>query len=124
MPAQLLMSRRAMVVASLFVALCTSSSVLAQNASGSPRPPATLMTPRELDDQPSRAPDRRIAYGADISQYGELRVPTGRGPHPVVVLIHGGCFKAAYATSKYFGAMGDTLKTGGIVRGWAFPACA
>jgi len=31
-----------------------------------------------------------------------------------VVLIHGGCFKAAYATNKYFGAMGDTLKTGGV----------
>ena len=114
MPAQLLMSRRAMVVASLFVAPSVTSSVHAQNATGSPRPPANLMTPRELDDQPSRAPDRRIAYGADTSQYGELRVPTGRGPHPVVVLIHGGCFKAAYATSKYFGAMGDTLKSGGI----------
>ena len=73
-----------------------------------------LMTPTDLASLPSRAPDQRIAYGKDSSQYGELRVPTGRGPHPVVVLIHGGCFKAAYATTRDLAAMGDALKDGGI----------
>src|SRR5687767_8485580 len=69
-----------------------------------------LMTPEDLAALPSRAPDRRIAYGNDSSQYGELRIPAGTGPHPLVVLIHGGCFKAAYATAHYFGAMADALK--------------
>ena len=69
-----------------------------------------LMTPEELTAVPSRAPDHRITYGSDPSQYAELRVPDGSGPHPLVVLIHGGCFKAAYATAQYFGAMGDALK--------------
>jgi len=73
-----------------------------------------LMTAQELDALPSRAPDRRITYGADSSQYGELRMPAGTGPHPLVVLIHGGCFKAAYATANYFGAMADALKADGI----------
>jgi acetyl esterase/lipase len=73
-----------------------------------------LMTPEELAALPSRAPDRRITYGADSSQYGELRIPAGTGPHPLVVLIHGGCFKAAYATAQYFGAMADALKADGI----------
>jgi acetyl esterase/lipase len=73
-----------------------------------------LMTPEELAALPSRAPDRRIAYGTDSSQYGELRIPAGTGPHPLVVLIHGGCFKAAYATAQYFGAMADVLKADGI----------
>src|SRR6266571_834806 len=41
-----------------------------------------LMTPQELQALPSQAPDRRIAYGEDLSQYGELRVPVGPGPHP------------------------------------------
>lgn len=31
-------------------------------------------------------------YGADSDQFGELRLPVGRGPHPVVVLLHGGCW--------------------------------
>ena len=73
-----------------------------------------LMTPEDLTALPSRAPDRRIAYGVDTSQYGELRIPAGAGPHPLVVLIHGGCFKAAYATAHYFGAMADALKADGI----------
>jgi acetyl esterase/lipase len=73
-----------------------------------------LMTPEDLAALPSRAPDRRIAYGTDSSQYGELRVPAGTGPHPLVILIHGGCFKAAYASAHYFGAMADALKADGI----------
>jgi acetyl esterase/lipase len=32
----------------------------------------------------------------------------------LVVLIHGGCFKAAFATADYFGAMADALKADGI----------
>lgn len=73
-----------------------------------------LMTPTDLASLPSRAPDQRIPYGKDSSQFEELRVPTGREPHPVVVLIHGGCFKAAYATIRDLAAMGDALKDGGI----------
>jgi acetyl esterase/lipase len=77
-------------------------------------PPAGLMTPQSLDSLPRRAPDHRLRYGADPKQYGELRVPAGRGPHPVVVLVHGGCFKAAYATAEYMAPIGDALKDEGI----------
>ncbi len=34
----------------------------------------------------------RLPYGSDPSQFGELRVPSGPGPHPVVVILHGGCW--------------------------------
>lgn len=34
----------------------------------------------------------RIAYGTERPQFGELRVPSGAGKFPVVVLIHGGCW--------------------------------
>lgn len=33
-----------------------------------------------------------IAYGQDPYQFGVLRVPPGEGRHPVVVVIHGGCW--------------------------------
>jgi len=72
------------------------------------------MTPQDLQALPSQAADERSAYGEDSSQYGELRVPTPPGPHPVVVLIHGGCFKAAYATLRDLAPMGDALKREGI----------
>jgi acetyl esterase/lipase len=39
----------------------------------------------------------RISYARESThQFGVLRVPDGRGPHPVVVLLHGGCWLAAY----------------------------
>jgi pimeloyl-ACP methyl ester carboxylesterase len=37
---------------------------------------------------------RRIAYGADPLQFGELRVPSTKGPHPLAIVIHGGCWVA------------------------------
>jgi len=73
-----------------------------------------LMTPQDLLALPVTAPDHRIAYGPDPSQYGELRLPAGRGPYPVAILIHGGCFKAAYANARDLAPMGDALKADGI----------
>lgn len=72
------------------------------------------MAPGELGALPSNPPDRRVAYGTDSTQFGELRVPSGPGPHPVAILIHGGCFKAAYATLRDLAPMGDALKEMGI----------
>jgi acetyl esterase/lipase len=83
---------------------------VAAHAPGAPR----LMTPLDLQSIPSSAPDERIAYGSDPSQYGELRVPDTAGPHPVAVLVHGGCFKAEYATLRDLAPMADALKAAGV----------
>jgi acetyl esterase/lipase len=45
---------------------------------------------------PRPAPDHRIAYGDGESRFGELRLPKGDGPFPVVVLVHGGCWLAEF----------------------------
>ena len=42
------------------------------------------------------APSVRVAYGADPLQFGNLRLPAGTGPHPVVVFVHGGCWLSQY----------------------------
>jgi acetyl esterase/lipase len=39
-------------------------------------------------------PARRISYGTDPLQFGELRVPSTQGPHPVAIVVHGGCWSA------------------------------
>jgi len=46
--------------------------------------------------QPQAKADARIAYGPAPAQVVDLFLPKGRGPHPVVILIHGGCFLAEY----------------------------
>jgi acetyl esterase/lipase len=58
-----------------------------------------LLTDRDLAAFESPAPDFKIPYGTDALQFGELRLPEGDGPHPVVVLIHGGCWLSRYDVS-------------------------
>jgi acetyl esterase/lipase len=45
---------------------------------------------------PPAPPGQRIPYGDDPNQFGELRLPEGKGPHPVVIFIHGGYWRAEY----------------------------
>ena len=40
--------------------------------------------------------DVRLAYGDDPAQFGDLRLPAGSGPHPCIVAIHGGFWRARY----------------------------
>ena len=40
--------------------------------------------------------DHRLAYGSSPLQFGELRLPKGSGPFPVVVVLHGGCWLSQY----------------------------
>jgi len=45
---------------------------------------------------PAPKADARIAYGKDPLQFGDLRLPSGAGPHPTVLFIHGGFWSSAY----------------------------
>jgi acetyl esterase/lipase len=40
--------------------------------------------------------DTRLAYGSDPNQFGDLRLPKGNGPFPVLMNIHGGYWRAKY----------------------------
>lgn len=68
---------------------CAPSSELMEPAET--RAPITFS---QLLAQPRAAADRRISYGPDALQFGELWLPRGQGRHPVIVLIHGGCWRA------------------------------
>lgn len=50
----------------------------------------------ELEAPPVPPPGEHIAYGVEPLQFGELRIPKGRGPFPVAVIIHGGCWLKQY----------------------------
>ena len=55
-----------------------------------------LMSQSSILDLEPPAPGQRIPYGEDSNQFAELRLPKGKGPHPVVIFIHGGYWRAAY----------------------------
>jgi len=50
--------------------------------------------PMELASAPIPPGTVRLAYGSEPLQFGELRVPDGAGPHPVAIVVHGGCWLA------------------------------
>lgn len=79
-----------------------------------PDKPRPTMTPAQFQSLPSQPADHRIAYGDDPNQFAQLRLPASAGPHPVVILIHGGCWKADFATLSDLAPMGDALKAEGI----------
>lgn len=59
------------------------------------------------------ATGERIAYGALPLQFGELRVPSGRGPFPLAVLVHGGCWLSDFDL-RYMTHMAAALAKMGV----------
>ena len=57
---------------------------------------------------------RTFNYGPHRSQRADLRLPAGPGPHPVMVLIHGGSWHERYGRIVMRGLVGDLVR-----RGWA-----
>lgn len=55
----------------------------------------------------------RLSYGPDTFQFGDLRLPVGKGPHKVVVIIHGGCWVSAIADLTLMDAMATQLTQDG-----------
>lgn len=67
--------------------------IMLMSADAAAAAPATV---EAYMSQPQAAADARVAYGPAPAQVVDLFLPKGPGPHPVVVLIHGGCFLAEY----------------------------
>lgn len=77
--------------------------------------PATASsTYQELLTRPRPTPDRSIAYGKDGLQVGDLYLPKGTGVHPVIVLIHGGCWLAELPGRELMDPMVEPLRARGF----------
>ena len=62
---------------------------------------------RELPDL-----GQRIAYGPEPQHFGDLRLPAGTGPHPVVIGVHGGYWRARYDLNHFGHACSALTATG------------
>lgn len=54
------------------------------------------MTSSDIGALSAGPPTARIAYGPAPLQFANLRLPRTPGPHPVIVLVHGGCWLSAF----------------------------
>jgi acetyl esterase/lipase len=75
---------------------------------------AEPMTLRDYMALTGPAPTRRIAYGPAPLQYVELFEPAGRGPFPVAVLLHGGCFMNSLQGMPQMRGMAGALAAKGV----------
>lgn len=73
------------------------------------------VTPALLEARAVPAADtvvtRRVG---EITLSSELRVPKSPGPHPVVFIIHGGCWVTKFADTRYMRPMADALRDAGF----------
>ncbi|WP_294331640.1 alpha/beta hydrolase [uncultured Sphingomonas sp.] len=59
-------------------------------------------------------PTATIAYGPSDLQVADLRLPKGKGPFPVAVILHGGCFMASVDKRAGIAAFADALTAKGF----------
>lgn len=87
----------------VFAALLTAAS-----ASASPYPP--LEAAKKTVSKPVLVEQ----YGKDKLQFGELRLPAGKGPFPVAAVIHGGCWTRSFEDVTGTSPLADMLTKRGI----------
>jgi acetyl esterase/lipase len=70
--------------------------------------------PSALERMPVTAPTYTLRYGTAPKQYADLRVPPGKGPFPIVVMVHGGCWDVAFGSNGTIAPVADALTKRGI----------
>lgn len=68
----------------------------------------------DLTSRPRPKGDARIAYGPDPLQHVDLWLPAGPGPHPIVLMIHGGCWQTSIAGADIMDWAAADLRDRGI----------
>jgi acetyl esterase/lipase len=71
------------------------------------------MPVEDILSQPQPPPDERVPYGATPNQFFEVRLPRTKGPHPVLLNIHGGYWRAQYNLA-HAGRFCDALRAAGV----------
>ncbi|WP_380878306.1 hypothetical protein ACFB49_16460 [Sphingomonas sp. DBB INV C78] len=78
---------------------------------------ATWAAPMQWSDLTSRPrpePTTRLPYGKGPLQFAELWLPAGQGPFPVVLMVHGGCWRTDVADLSLMNWAAEDLRNRGI----------
>ncbi len=98
------------LLAALALAACAMASPNQPKGSGL----NGLMAWPDLLERPRPRPTATIRYGADPLQVADLWVPAGAGPHPVVLMVHGGCWQTDIADRTIMNWIAEDLRRRGI----------
>jgi acetyl esterase/lipase len=68
----------------------------------------------DLLERPRPEPDATVRYGEVALQLVDVWLPKGKGPHPVVLMVHGGCWTSDIADRRIMNWIADDLRKRGI----------
>ncbi|HST36650.1 MAG TPA: alpha/beta hydrolase [Allosphingosinicella sp.] len=94
----------------LTLAACAMPVTGQSKASG----PDGLMAWPDLLERVRPSPSTTIAYGSDPLQVVDLFLPEGEGPHPTVIMVHGGCWQTEIADRRIMSWIADDLTRHGV----------
>jgi acetyl esterase/lipase len=101
----------------LFFLNCFFTLLLMTTITAHAEPLVPLLTFRNILDRAERPQaTHQIAYGAHKDQVGELWLPTTKRAEklPVVILIHGGCWRADLPGAELVAFLADALRREGV----------
>lgn len=85
---------------------------LSATAAGASAP--SLIKFAELKQRPHPSPATVVHYGSDPLQVVDVWLPRGKGPFPIVLMIHGGCWQTDVADRHLMDWVSNDLKRRGI----------
>ena len=95
----------------LLLAACTPGTTPEEAASAVQPNNATYGTDANLA---ASAPDAILRYADHPRGFAELRLPKGKGPFPLAVIYHGGCWKTGIASQAYMAPLATRWQGLGI----------
>lgn len=106
------MRRLALVSAALLASACTPATPVPEETPAAVQPNnATYGTDANLA---ASKPDATLRYADHPRGFAELRLPEGKGPFPLAVIYHGGCWKTGIASQAYMGPLATRWQQLGI----------
>lgn len=75
--------------------------------------PVQQMTWPDLVKREKPTPDATVAYGEDTIQKVDVWLPKGKGPFPVVLMVHGGCWTTSIADRSLMNWIAADLRNDG-----------
>jgi acetyl esterase/lipase len=85
-----------------------------QAEKATPAAPGRLMVWADLLNRPRPAPTATVHYSSDPLQVVDVWVPESAGPHPVALMVHGGCWQTEIADRTIMNWIADDLRRRGI----------
>ncbi|PAX06566.1 alpha/beta hydrolase [Sphingomonas lenta] len=73
-----------------------------------------LLTWPDLTKRPRPEPDATVDYGPDGMHKVDVWLPAGSGPHPTVLMVHGGCWQTSIADRKLMNWLAADLRASGV----------